>query len=106
MPIFGFGGGGIFGFLILMSIIGVIVNSFKNSSIFPDSMNNSIVSKSASPTKVSLVQFQIGLLASAKEIQIKLRELASSANTSTSSGLQRVLQDTTLALLRLSLIHI
>ena len=29
LPIFGFGGGGIFGFLILMSIVGVIVNSFK-----------------------------------------------------------------------------
>ena len=26
LPIFGFGGGGIFGFLILMSIVGVIVN--------------------------------------------------------------------------------
>ncbi len=59
LPIFGFGGGGIFGFLILMSIIGVIVNSFKNSSIFPNSINNSIVSESANPTKVSLVQFQI-----------------------------------------------
>ena len=100
LPIFGFGGGGIFGFLILMSIIGVIVNSFKNSSISPNSINNSIVSKSANPTKVSLVQFQIGLLASAKEIQRKLRELASSANTSTPTGLQRILQDTTLSLLR------
>ena len=100
LPIFGFGGGGIFGFLILMSIIGVIVNSFKNSSISTNSISNSIVSESANPTKVSLVQFQIGLLASAKEIQIKLRELASSANTSTSAGLQRILQDTTLSLLR------
>ena len=100
LPIFGFGGGGIFGFLILMSIIGVIVNSFKNSSISTNSINNSIVSESANPTKVSLVQFQIGLLASAKEIQMKLRELASSADTSTSTGLQRILQDTTLSLLR------
>ncbi len=100
LPIFGFGGGGIFGFLILMSIVGVIVNSFKNSSNFSSSSNNSIVSQSANPTKVSLIQFQIGLLASAKEIQVKLRELASSSDTSTSSGLQRVLQDTTLSLLR------
>ena len=100
LPIFGFGGGGIFGFLILMSIVGVIVNSFKNSSNFSSSSNNSIVSQSATPTKVSLIQFQIGLLASAKEIQVKLRELASSSDTSTSSGLQRVLQDTTLSLLR------
>ena len=99
-PIFGFGGGGIFGFLILMSIVGVIVNSFKNSSSFFNSGNNSIVSQSAKPTKVSIVQFQIGLLASAREIQVQLRELASSSDTSTSSGLQRILQDTTLSLLR------
>ena len=99
-PIFGFGGGGIFGFLILMSIVGVIVNSFKNSSNFSNSTKNSIVSQSANPTKVSLIQFQIGLLASAKEIQVQLRELASSSDTSNSSGLQRILQDTTLALLR------
>ena len=100
LPIFGFGGGGIFGFLILMSIVGVIVNSFKNSLSFSNSNNNPIVSQSANPSKVSLIQFQIGLLASAKEIQVKLRELASSSNTSTSSGLQRVLQDTTLALIK------
>ena len=100
LPIFGFGGGGIFGFLILMSIVGVIVNSFKNSSTFSNSSNNTIVSQSVNPSKVSLIQFQLGLLASAKEIQLKLRELASSSNTSTSSGLQRVLEDTTLSLLR------
>ena len=100
LPIFGFGGGGIFGFLILMSILGVVVNSFKNSSNFSNSLNNSTVSQSENPSKVSLIQFQIGLLASAKEIQVKLRDLASSSDTSTSSGLQRVLQDTTLALLR------
>ncbi|AIQ97845.1 DUF1517 domain-containing protein [Prochlorococcus sp. MIT 0801] len=100
LPIFGFGGGGIFGFLILMSIVGVIVNSFKSSSNFSNASNNSIVSQSTNPSKVSLIQFQIGLLASAKEIQVSLRELAASSNTSTSSGLQRVLQDTTLSLLR------
>ena len=100
LPIFGFGGGGIFGFLILMSIVGVIVNSLKNSSTVSNSSNNNPVAKSISTTKVSLIQFQIGLLASAKEIQLKLRELASSSITSTSSGLQRVLQDTTLSLLR------
>ncbi len=100
LPIFGFGGGGIFGFLILMSIVGVIVNSFKNSSTISSPRNNEIVSQSGNTTKVSLIQFQIGLLASAKEIQVKLRDLASSSDTATSSGLQRVLQDTTLALLR------
>tara|TARA_B100000902_G_scaffold248952_1_gene235614 strand:- start:26 stop:787 length:762 start_codon:yes stop_codon:yes gene_type:complete len=100
LPIFGFGGGGIFGFLILMSIVGVIVNSFKNSSTVSSPSNNTIVTQSISPTKVSLIQFQIGLLASAKELQVKLRNLASTSDTSTTSGLQKVLQDTTLSLLR------
>tara|TARA_Y100001968_G_scaffold4057_1_gene3569 strand:+ start:57 stop:998 length:942 start_codon:yes stop_codon:yes gene_type:complete len=100
LPIFGFGGGGIFGLLILMSIVGVIVNSFKNSSMFSSSSNKTIVSQSVKPTKVSLIQFQIGLLARAKEIQIQLRDLALVSNTSTPSGLQKVLQDTTLSLLR------
>ena len=102
LPIFGFGGGGVFGFLILMSIVGVIVNSFKNSSNLSNLSNNSPISQSTNPSKVSLIQFQVGLLASAREIQVKLREIASSSNTSTSSGLQRVLQDTTLSLLRKS----
>jgi len=100
LPIFGFGGGGVFGFLILMSIVGVIVNSFRNSSTVYSSSNNPIASQASRPEKISLIQFQIGLLASAKEMQIRLRELASSSNTSTSSGLQRVLQETTLSLLR------
>ena len=100
LPIFGFGGGGFFGFLILVSIVGVIVNSFKNSSTYFSSSSNKIVSQSTNPTKVSLIQFQIGLLASAKEIQVKLREIASASNTSTMPGLQKVLQETTLSLLR------
>jgi len=49
---------------------------------------------------VTLVQLQIGLLASAKELQQDLRELAATSDTSSSSGLQRVLQETTLSLLR------
>jgi uncharacterized membrane protein len=42
----------------------------------------------------------VGLLASARELQRDLRSLASTANTSSSTGLQRVLQESTLALLR------
>jgi uncharacterized membrane protein len=49
---------------------------------------------------VSIAQLQVGLLASARELQRDLRSLAASSDTSTSSGLQRVLQDSTLALLR------
>nr|WP_320668414.1 DUF1517 domain-containing protein [Prochlorococcus sp. MIT 1307] len=99
LPIFGFGGGGLFGFLILMSIAGVIVNSIKGG------LNAPTIEKSrglTQPTQgpVTLIQLQIGLLANAKELQSDLRDLAASANTSTSIGLQQVLQETTLSLLR------
>ncbi len=100
LPIFGFGGGGLFGFLVLTSIIGVIVNSLRNSKNWTNSTNSQLEKRRIIPSNVSLIQVQMGLLASAKEIQIDLRELAASANTSTNTGLQRVLQESTLALLR------
>ena len=52
------------------------------------------------PSKVNMIQVQVGLLASAKQVQEDLRALAASSDTSSSSGLQRLLQETTLALLR------
>jgi uncharacterized membrane protein len=42
----------------------------------------------------------VGLLASARELQDDLRRLAGSADTASSEGLQRVLQETSLSLLR------
>jgi uncharacterized membrane protein len=42
----------------------------------------------------------VGLLASARELQNDLRSLAGAADTSSNVGLQRVLQESTLALLR------
>ncbi len=99
LPIFGFGGGGLFGFLILLSIAGVIANSIRSSNS-PTIGNASRSLNANTPAPVNMVQLQIGLLASAKNIQTDLRELASSANTSDSSGLQRVLQETTLSILR------
>ena len=49
---------------------------------------------------VAIAQLQVGLLATARDLQQDLRGLAASADTSSNAGLQRVLQDTTLALLR------
>jgi uncharacterized membrane protein len=49
---------------------------------------------------VSISQVQVGLLASARELQADLRRLAGSADTSHAAGLQAILQETTLALLR------
>ena len=45
-----------------------------------------------------MIQVQVGLLASAKSLQEDLRSLAASSDTSSSAGLQRLLQETTLAL--------
>jgi uncharacterized membrane protein len=47
-----------------------------------------------------VVQVQVGLLASARDLQADLRRLAASADTSSATGLQAVLQETSLALLR------
>ena len=102
IPIFGFGGGGLFGFLVLAAIVGVIVNAVRNGGGggSPAIGGGYRAPRELSTGPVSLLQMQIGLLASAKSLQTDLRQLAASADTSTSSGLQRVLQETTLALLR------
>ncbi|WP_320677212.1 DUF1517 domain-containing protein [Prochlorococcus sp. MIT 1300] len=98
IPMFGFGGGGLFGFLILMTIAGVLVNAVRGN-------RDSIVGtpQEYSPQAqgpITMLQVQIGLLASAKYLQEDLRRIAQSANTSNSEGLRHVLQETTLSLLR------
>jgi len=103
IPIFGFGGGGLLGFLVLMVIVGVLVNAFRGGGgrpVIGGGAGGYDSPRDMPMGPVSLLQLQIGLLASAKDLQSDLRSLASSADTSSSSGLQRVLQDTTLALLR------
>lgn len=102
IPMFGFGGGGLFGFLIMMAVVGVLVNAFRGggggSNYLPNGNGGPVAQRAPGP--VTLSQLQIGLLATAKDLQRDLRQLAASSDTSSSSGLQRVLQDTTLALLR------
>jgi len=98
IPIFGFGGGGLFGLLILMAIAGVLVNALRGAGSAPGI--GGAVATPAVPSKVSMIQLQVGLLAGAKALQDDLRTLAKSADTSSSTGLQRVLQESTLALLR------
>ena len=98
VPIFGFGGGGLFGLLILMAIAGVLVNALRGAGSAPGI--GAAAAAPAMPSKVNMIQLQVGLLAGAKALQDDLRSLAKSADTSTSTGLQRVLQESTLALLR------
>ena len=95
---FGFMGGA-FPLLLLMVIAGVVVNAVRNGS------DQSMAGGGGpmvppTPRKVNLIQVQLGLLAGAKALQDDLRSMAASADTASSTGLQRVLQETTLAMLR------
>ena len=105
IPIFGFGGGGLFGFLILMAIVGVLVNAVRGGGggggALPAGMRGGdLAYRPAVDGPVTIAQLQLGLLASARDLQGDLRRLAASSDTGSSGGLQLVLQETTLALLR------
>ena len=104
IPFFGFGGGGLFGFLILMAVVGLFANALRGGG---GGGGGAIASGDRGPISsyrpdgpVAIAQLQVGLLATARDLQQDLRGLAASADTSSNAGLQRVLQDTTLALLR------
>jgi uncharacterized membrane protein len=103
VPFF-FGGGGLFGFLVLMAVVGLVLNAFRGGGgggqALPAGMRGGNLDSYRPDGPVSIAQLQVGLLASARDLQRDLRGLAASSDTSTSSGLQRVLQDSTLALLR------
>lgn len=101
IPIFGFGGGGLFGFLVLMAVVGLIANAVRGiGGGLPQGGGSRAVMAPRSDGPVSIAQVQVGLLASARPLQDDLRRLAGSADTSHSAGLQTVLQETTLSLLR------
>ncbi len=101
LPIFGFGGGGLFGFLLLMAVVGLIANALRGGGGPALSYGDGPMASAArADGPVSIAQVQLGLLASARELQADLRRLAATADTSSNLGLQRVLQETSLALLR------
>jgi uncharacterized membrane protein len=102
VPIFGFGGG-LLGFLVLMAVLGLMVNAIRpgrSSSYDSDSGLPGDGSYGSLDGPVSIAQIQVGLLPSAKQLQGDLRRMAATGDTSTTAGLQRVLQETTLSLLR------
>jgi len=99
IPFLGFGGGGLFGFLILMAIVGVVVNGLRGA--IGGSANPGLpAQREMVDGPVAVAQLQLGLLASARSLQEDLRRYARTADTGNSAGLQQVLQDATLALLR------
>lgn len=96
MPFFGFGGvGSLFGIFIALAVANFLISSFRNAGIGSGEGDT----YSSNPT-VSVARLQIGLLAQARELQSELNELAKSADTSDSAGLTKILQETTLSLLR------
>ena len=100
IPIFGFGGGGLFGFLVLMAVAGLLVNALRGGGPALPGGNGEPAYPVRADGPVTIVQVQLGLLASARQLQADLRRLAGSADTGSSTGLQRVLQETSLSLLR------
>lgn len=97
VPIFGFGGG-LLGFLVLMAVLGLMVNAMRPGRSGAGLPGDDSYGSLEGP--VSIAQVQVGLLPSAKQLQADLRRMAATADTSTTSGLQRVLQETSLSLLR------
>ena len=110
LPIFGFGGGGLFGFLVLMAVVGLLVNAVRGAGsglsgggggpAFDAGRGGDLAYGARADGPVTISQVQVGLLASARDLQADLRRMAANADTSHAAGLQKVLQDTTLALLR------
>ena len=94
VPIFGFGGGGLFTILIFIAIATFLVRSFRSIA-----GSEGVEYEGASPA-VSVARLQVGLLAQARELQSDLNRIAERADTSSSEGLAQVLQESTLALLR------
>lgn len=96
LPFMGFGGvGGLFGIFVAIALANFMLNAFRNAGVNADSVE----AYSSNPT-VSVARLQVGLLAEARGLQADLNRIAQSADTGTSAGLTKVLQETTLALMR------
>jgi uncharacterized membrane protein len=93
------GGGGLFSLLIFFAIASFLVNTFRNLSAGGNDGTGAGLSSTANPT-VTVAKVQIGLLASARELQTDLNRVARTSDTSTNEGLAGLLQESVLALLR------
>jgi uncharacterized membrane protein len=98
MPFF-FGGGGfggsIFSFLVLAAVAGVVLQAFRGSGGSTEEQGIT-----GMDSKVTIAKIQVGLLASARELQNDLTHLAMDSDTSSSEGLSLVLKETVLSLVR------
>ncbi|MBD2112627.1 MULTISPECIES: DUF1517 domain-containing protein [Cyanophyceae] len=98
-PFIGIGGGfgGLFTLLIFIAIANVVVRGLRGATAGDD---YDYAAPASSNPPVSIAKLQVGLLADARALQDDLNRLATTADTGTSQGLAKLLQETTLALLR------
>jgi len=95
LPFFiGGGGGSLIGLLALVAIAGVIMQAVRGAS------ESGIADIFSGKNNITVAKVQVGLLASARQMQTDLSNLALKADTSSSAGLTTILQETTLSLLR------
>lgn len=94
IPLFGFGGGfgGLFSLFIFFALANFLVRALRSGG-GTDEMGYSTPS-------VTINKLQVGLLADARSLQADLNRLAQTADTGSSTGLTKVLQETTLSLSR------
>ncbi len=103
IPIFGFGGGGLFSLLIMIAVFGFLANVVRNLLDQGGGGGGAIQRSSGGygrSSVVSVAQVRVGLLAAARSLQQDLDRIAQTANTSTSAGRSQMLQETMLSLLR------
>ncbi len=100
LPFFGFGGGfgGLFSILIFIAVANFLVQNFRRVAGGEEGALGGEFSGAES--QISVAKVQVGLLASARNLQQELNQLATTADTSTANGRAQMLQETTLAILR------
>jgi uncharacterized membrane protein len=87
-------GGGLFSVMLFVVVAGAAVQAFQRYQ------GENGLEFGGNTSTVSVGKVQVGLLADAKSLQEELNRIAASANTNSSAGLTKVLQETTLSLMR------
>ncbi|MBO3461824.1 DUF1517 domain-containing protein [Aetokthonos hydrillicola Thurmond2011] len=97
IPFWGIGGGfgGLFSILIFLAIANFIVQAFRRAG--STEVEEGDIS---SNSPVSITRVQVGMLASARNLQNDLNHIAETADTNTPEGRAEILQEASLALLR------
>jgi uncharacterized membrane protein len=83
----------------MLAIAGFLVRTFQ-SVLGGGATSGDSVGYSTPSSKVSVAKVQVGLLAQARDLQKELNKIANTADTGTPAGRSKVLQESTLALLR------